>query len=92
VHFLLGKKLNLELYVEHLTCPVPFVLTTAVSSSLSLSLQYLLCVPNQALLFITAASSFTAEYAGSSFLQNIAKYVAEHMAWHHITGQGTFQK
>jgi hypothetical protein len=37
VLFLLGKKLNLELYVEHLTYPVPFVITTALSLSLSVS-------------------------------------------------------
>jgi hypothetical protein len=34
-----------------------------------------------------AASSSRVEYAGSSFLQNVGKYVAEHMAWHHITSQ-----
>jgi len=39
-----------------------------------------------------AVSSFRVEYAGSSFLQNVGKSVPEHMAWHHITEDGTFQK
>jgi hypothetical protein len=31
-----------------------------------------------------AVFSFTVEYAGSSFLQNVGKSVPQHMAWHHI--------
>jgi hypothetical protein len=46
VHFLLGRKLNLELYVEHLTYPVTFVLTTALSR---ICCEY----RNKARLFIT---------------------------------------
>jgi len=38
-----------------------------------------------------AVFSFTVEYAGSSFLQNIGKSVPQHMAWHHITEEGAFQ-
>jgi len=40
----------------------------------------------------TAVCSFRAEYAGSSFLQNVGKSVPQHMAWHHITEESTFKK
>jgi hypothetical protein len=37
------------------------------------------------------AFSFTVEYTGSNFLQNVGKSVPQHMAWRHITEEGTFQ-
>ena len=40
----------------------------------------------------TSCLQFQSRIAGSSFLQNVGKSVPKHMAWHHITEEGTSQK
>jgi len=66
---------------------------TAVTARITICQHMTLChlLETDSILREPAVCSFTVEYTGSSFLQNVGKSKPQHMAWHHITEEDTFQ-